>query len=569
MSHLIIAASGSLALPKIAYYSILPELVLLGSAVAMLLVSSLLRRPLDHATATTMSVMAGLASLSLALVQWVQVQSNGPHVAIDGAVVQDGFSAFIGVLVSSAVVVAALVADGWMKREGATGPELHVLMLASASGAVVMGAANDLIVIFLGLEIMSIALYVLAAMNARRNESGEAALKYFILGSFSSAIFLYGIALVYGATGSTNLPQIADYLSRNILLHNGLLLAGMTLLLVGFLFKVAAVPFHLWTPDVYQGSPSPVTGFMAAVAKAGGFAALLRVFISTFGSLRMDWQPAVFVIALVTLVLGATVALVQRDIKRMLAYSSINHAGFILLGLQAASAKGVEGSLYYLFVYAFMVIGTFAVITVVGGPGDGAHDLERYRGLASRQPWLAGALTVLLMAQAGIPFTTGFLAKLEVVEAAVKANSSALAVVAMVTAVVAAFFYLRVILLMYSSSGGLAPAGPDVPGGGVGSGLAGAPDEMIVAAVATSAGDRRPRSHRAGGGGAGPGWGRGGNGGREPATGVAPHGGGHRRVCGGDGPVRRVARPHRQLRPSRACCTPGRPADRPGRPRGA
>jgi NADH-quinone oxidoreductase subunit N len=348
-----------------------------------------------------------------------------------------------------------------MVREKVVGPEFHVLTLASASGAVIMGEANDLIVIFLGLEIMSIALYVLAAMNARRNESGEAALKYFVLGSFSSAIFLYGIALVYGATGTSNLPQIADYLSRNILLHNGLLLAGMALLLVGFLFKVAAVPFHLWTPDVYQGSPSPVTGFMAAIAKAGGFAALLRVFVTSFGTLRTDWQPVVWVIAILTLVLGASVALVQRDVKRMLAYSSINHAGFILLGLQAASAQGVDGSLYYLFVYTFMVLGTFAVITVVGGRGDGAHDLERYRGLAARQPWLAGALTILLVAQAGIPFTTGFLAKLEVIEASVKANSDALAVVAMVTAVIAAFFYLRVILLMYSSSAGLATPGPE------------------------------------------------------------------------------------------------------------
>ena len=268
----LMAAAAPLVLPKIAYYSILPEIVLLGGAVVMLGVSSLLRRPMDHATATTMTVMTALASLSLALVQWFQVQNDGPHTAIDGAVIQDGFSAFIAVLVSCAVLVAALVGDGWMAREGAVGPELHVLMLTSASGAVIMGEANDLIVIFLGLEIMSIALYVLAAMNAKRTESGEAALKYFILGSFSSAVFLYGIALVYGATGSSNLPQIADYLSRNILLHNGLLLAGMALLLVGFLFKVAAVPFHLWTPDVYQGAPSPVTGFMAAIAKAGGFA---------------------------------------------------------------------------------------------------------------------------------------------------------------------------------------------------------------------------------------------------------------------------------------------------------
>ena len=210
--HLLLGATSSLALPRIDYFSILPEIVLLGGAVAILVASSLVRRPLDHAVSTTMTVMTGLTASSLSLVQWFQVMDSGPHVAIDGAVVQDGFSAFIAVLVSCTVIVAALVGDGWMERERVVGPEFHVLSLASASGAVIMGEANDLIVIFLGLEIMSIALYVLAAMNARRNESGEAALKYFILGSFSSAVFLYGIALVYGATGSTNLPQIADYL---------------------------------------------------------------------------------------------------------------------------------------------------------------------------------------------------------------------------------------------------------------------------------------------------------------------------------------------------------------------
>jgi NADH-quinone oxidoreductase subunit N len=263
-------------------------------------------------------------------------------------------------------------------------------------------------------------------------------------------VFLYGIALVYGATGSTNLGQIASFLAHNILLHNGLLLAGMALLLVGFGFKVAAVPFHLWTPDVYQGSPSPVTGFMAAVAKTGGFAALLRVFVSSFGLMRSDWQPAVWVIAAITLVLGAVVALAQRDVKRMLAYSSINHAGFVLLGLQAATQRGIESALYYLFVYSFMVIGSFAVVTVIGGRGDTRHDLDNYRGLAGRRPVLAGCLAVLLMAQAGIPFTTGFLAKLEVISAAVGAHSTALAVVAMVSAAIAAFFYLRIILYMYS-----------------------------------------------------------------------------------------------------------------------
>jgi len=458
------AAAGRLVLPRIDYYSILPELVLLGGALLALAASALVRRPLRVSVTTLMTVATGLASLSLSLVQWFQVSGHGAHVAIAGAVVEDGFSALVSVLVSCAVVLSALVIDTWTRREEVIGPELQVLMLVSASGAMIMGSANDLIVVFLGLEIMSIALYVLAALNPRRQESGEASLKYFVLGAFSSAVFVYGIALVYGATGTSNLPQIADYLARNVLLHDGLLLAGLAFLLVGFGFKIAAVPFHLWTPDVYQGSPSPVTGFMAAIAKAGGFAALLRVFVSSFGLLRTDWQPVVWVMAVVTLVVGAVLAVVQRDVKRMLAYSSINHAGFVLLGLQAATARGVEGSLYYLFAYTFMVIGSFAVVTVVGGHGDGDHDLGRYRSLASARPVLAGSFALLLIAQAGIPFTTGFLAKLEVISASVGAGSTALAVVAMVSATVAAFFYLRVILLMYTPATYAAAAVPAFAG---------------------------------------------------------------------------------------------------------
>ena len=485
----------ALAAPKIAYLGILPVLVMLGGALATLGVSAVQRRPMQPTAVTTMTVLTGLGSLSLALVQWFDVAHHGGRVTIDSAVVEDGFSALVAVLVSCAAVLAALVGDGWMRREGARGPEFQVLMLVSGAGAMVMASANDLIVVFLGLEILSIALYVLAAMNARRAESGEAALKYFVLGSFSSAVFLYGVALVYGATGTTNLPQIADFLAKNVMLHNGLLLGGMALLLVGFGFKVAAVPFHLWTPDVYQGAPSPVTGFMAAVAKAGGFAALLRVFISSFGVERTDWQPAVWVLAALTLVLGAVVALAQRDIKRMLAYSSINHAGFVLLGLQAATTRGaengVEAALYYLFVYTFMVIGSFAVITVVGGPGDTRHGLERYRGLAAGRPLLAGSLAVLLMAQAGIPFTTGFLAKLEVISASVGGRSTPLAVIAMVSAAIAAFFYLRVILLMYApgaaaaSSGAGSPAGADRGPGPVPAATP-APATATAAATATA-----------------------------------------------------------------------------------
>lgn len=481
-----LAVAGHLALPKIAYLSIMPVLILLGGAGAMLAVSAVWPRRLPASTTTSLTVGVALAALVASLVQWGDIRHSGPHVAIAGAVVQDGFSALISVLVTSAVFLTALVADSWQRRHpSGWGPELQVLMLVSAAGAVVMGEANDLIVVFLGLEIMSIALYVLAAFDHRRQQSGEAGLKYFVLGSFSSAVFVYGIALVYGATGTTDLPQITDYLARNILLHDGLLLAGLALLLVGFAFKVAAVPFHLWTPDVYQGAPTPVTGFMAAVAKAGGFAALLRVFISSFGVLRTDWQPAVWVLALLTLTLGAVVALVQRDIKRMLAYSSINHAGFVLLGVQAATTRGVEAALYYLFVYSFMVIGSFAVITLVAGPGDDDHDLERYRGLARRSPLLALALTTMLLAQAGIPFTTGFLAKLEVVSASVGARSTALAVIAMVTAAIAGFFYLRVVLLMYAAP---AEAGAGAPGYGDGADLLLAGTEAGSSSMAPSAG---------------------------------------------------------------------------------
>jgi NADH-quinone oxidoreductase subunit N len=466
-----VASAASTALPKLSapkihYLAILPVLVMIGGAVLLLAMSSLSRRRIDVTWTTSVTVAVGTAGLILAFFQWGNVISHGPSTTVDSAVVLDGFSALVTMLLSLTVIIAALVGDGWLRqrigdRTGDIGTEYHALSLVCVSGAIMMGMANDLIVVFLGLEIMSIALYVLAAFDNRRTKSGEAALKYFVLGAFSSAIFLYGIALVYGSTGSTDLLQIADFLARNILLHNGLLLAGLALLIVGFGFKIAAVPFHLWTPDVYEGSPTPVAGFMASVAKIGGFAAFIRVFITSFGSLSSDWRPIVWVIAAVSLLLGAAVALAQRDIKRMMAYSSINHAGFVLLGLQAANAAGVEASLYYLAAYTLLVLGSFAVISAVAGKRDDLNGLDRYRGLAKRRPLLAGAMSVFLLGQAGIPLTTGFLAKFEVLTAVVRGGSTSLAVIAMLSAVVAGFFYLRVIILMYSP----ADAEAEAPGG--------------------------------------------------------------------------------------------------------
>ncbi len=471
------AASNTITMPPIRWLSILPPIIMIGGAVVLLGVASLVRKPLRVRVSTIATVVISGGALGVALWQWSDVQEHGPHTYVAQAVVMDGFSVLVTMLIAIAMLLSALVADGYLRREGTHGAEFHVLAMVS-SGAMLMGMANDLIIVFLGLEILSIALYVLTAFNYRRAASGEAALKYFILGGFSSAIFVYGIALTYGATGSTNLTQISDFLSKNVVLSNGLLLAGLSLMLVGFAFKVAAVPFHMWTPDVYQGAPSPVTGFMAAVAKAGAFAAMLRVLFSSFGVVSTDWRPIVYGLAVLSLVLGAFVALRQRDVKRMLAYSSINHAGFILLGVVADTARGASASLYYLFAYMFMVIGTFAIVTVLGRAGDGDHDLARYRGLAGRQPVLALALAVLLLAQAGAPFTTGLWAKLQVVFAVVDVGDVPLGVIAMVTAVVAAYFYLRVAVLMYSGGGLGEPEGgtagsaqPAAEGGMVGGGL--------------------------------------------------------------------------------------------------
>jgi NADH-quinone oxidoreductase subunit N len=448
--------SDTIAVPPIRWLTIMPPVIMIGGAVLLLGLASLVARPLRVGVSTVATVVISGGALGVAIWQWTDVQDHGAHTYINQAVVMDGFSVFIMILLSIAMLLSALVADGYLRREGVHGAEFHVLAMVSASGAMLMAMANDLIIVFLGLEILSIALYVLTAFNYRRAASGEAALKYFILGGFSSAIFVYGIALTYGATGSTNLTQIADFLSKNVVLSNGLLLAGLALLLVGFAFKVAAVPFHMWTPDVYQGAPSPVTGFMAAVAKAGAFAAMLRVLFSALGVVTTDWRPVIYALAVLSLVLGAFVALRQRDVKRMLAYSSINHAGFILLGVYAGTTRGASAALYYLFAYMLMTIGSFAIVTLLGRAGDGDHDLSRYRGLAGRQPLLALAFAVLLLAQAGAPFTTGLWAKVEVVFADIDVGGApyvVLAAIAMLSAVVAAYFYLRVAVLMYAGGG--------------------------------------------------------------------------------------------------------------------
>lgn len=418
--------------------------------VVVLAVSALLIWSLEIGLDTAFTVGVAVTALAASWMLWIdRITVDGAFNSIGDQLGVDGFSVVFTGIMAVAVALTALLLDGFIEREGVGGVEMYVLLMLSAAGGVVMASANDLIVLFLGLEALSIAVYVLAAMHSKRLESQEAGLKYFVLGAFSSAFLLYGIAFVYGATGSTNLIEIRSFLDANTITDDAMLLAGFALMMVGLGFKVAAVPFHSWTPDVYQGAPTPVVAYMASAVKAAGFAALVRVFVVTFGAYQLDWQPAIYVLAVLTLVTGSVLAIVQRDAKRMLAYSSISHAGFILVGVQAASTRGTAAVVFYLAAYTFLVIGSFAVLTVVAGKGDRATTLDDLDGLSERRPALAFAFTVFLLAQAGVPLTTGFVAKIEVIGAAVEARSYWLAVIAMLTAVISSFLYLRIVLSMY------------------------------------------------------------------------------------------------------------------------
>ena len=472
-----VAQSNLVPTPSIDWEALVPHLLLAGGGVLLLTIVSLAgnRLPSGFASAYTFAIGVGTVLSSIAL--WHRIADEGATSTLSGMVGIDRFTMFVTGLIGGVVALVALLAHDYVKREKLWGTELYVLLLLSATGGVIMAGANDLIVLFLGLEVLSIAAYVLAAMHLRRSESQEAGMKYFVLGAFSSAFLLYGIALIYGAVGSTKLTYIVQFLESGALEKDGLLLGGFALLLVGMFFKVAAVPFHAWTPDVYQGSPTPVVAYMASAVKAAGFAALLRVFVAAFESYKADWQPIVYAIALLTMFAGGAMAIVQTDVKRMLAYSSISHAGFILVGVQAATEDGTAASLFYLAAYAAIAVGSFAVVSQVaagnggrleatvggkaasdsGGAADyptssedpANNSITAYKGLAKRRPILSAAFMVLLLAQAGVPFTAGFFAKFTVISAAVDARSFWLAILAMISAVISAFIYLRLLVAMY------------------------------------------------------------------------------------------------------------------------
>ncbi len=452
--------------PDISYRSLAPVLVVAGVALLGVLIEAFA----DHETRRGLQVPVALAGLLGSLVfiarLWPSTRGAGEIVA-EGAVALDGPALFLqGTIVLLAAASVLLLGergsgddpDAAVERSLPT--EAVPLAMFAVAGMMLMVSATNLLVMFIALEVLSLPLYLLCGLARRKRVlSQESAVKYFLLGAFSSAFFLYGLALLYGYAGSVNLSDIAEA-SRRVDNNQAFLYSGLAMLAVGLLFKVGAVPFHSWTPDVYQGAPTPVTALMAAGTKVAAFGALLRVLYVSFGPLQWDWRPAIWVAAILTMVVGAVVAVTQTDVKRMLAYSSVAHAGFILTGVAAANVEGLRGVMFYLLAYGFTVVGSFGIVTLVRDQNGEATHLSQWQGLGKRSPVVAATFATFLFALAGIPLTSGFIAKLTVFEAAVEGRATALVVVGVVTSAIAAFFYARVVVLMFFQEP--APDGPVV-----------------------------------------------------------------------------------------------------------
>ncbi|TMK22192.1 MAG: NADH-quinone oxidoreductase subunit NuoN [Actinobacteria bacterium] len=426
--------------PAIAWRAIAPELTLVGGAMLTLLIDAFRPR-------VRRDFLAFLTLATVGLAAWFTFDLHDKRaVAMQGTFAVDGVALFAKLILLSTCAMAVLISYHYLSRRRIHRGEYYPLLLFSTAGMTLLAAANDLLLVFLALEILSLALYVLAGFARRDDASQESAMKYFLLGAFSSAFLLYGIAIMYGATNTTSISGISRVASSS---DARLVFTAMALLAVGFCFKVAAVPFHMWTPDVYQGAPTSVTGFMAAGTKAAGFAALLRVFLVALGPLQWDWRPVLSIVAVLTMVVGSVVAITQTDIKRLLAYSSIAHAGYVLVAVVAASREGTAAALFYLLVYAFMTLGAFAMIIASAPGGRERLSLGDWTGIGQRHPLFAGAMTLFLLSLAGIPPTAGFMAKFFVFSAAVQSGETGLVVVGVLSSAIAAFFYLRVIVAMW------------------------------------------------------------------------------------------------------------------------
>jgi NADH-quinone oxidoreductase subunit N len=368
-----------------------------------------------------------------------------------GVIVADNFGLFVTMVLIVVGLLTIMFSSQVFDQAQMPKGDYYALVLFSITGMIMMATANDLLVIFVALEILSLAVYVLTGIQRDDARAIEASFKYFLLGAFSSAFFLYGIAFTYGITGSTRLDRVGAFLAAQSMADNPLILVALGLLLVGFAFKISAVPFHMWTPDAYEGAPTIVTGFMSTGVKAAAFAAFARVFLSAFEPFSADWAPVVWVLAVATMILGTVVGVAQSNLKRMLAYSSIAHGGYLLVGLVAANQVGKAAILFYLLAYAVTNLAAFGVIALVGSKHRGNDELRDFAGLWHSHPVLAALMTVCLLSLGGLPPTAGFIGKWYVFQAAVSAGYYGLAIIGVLTSVVSVFFYLRVVVMMYMS----------------------------------------------------------------------------------------------------------------------
>lgn len=472
-----LAAVASITPPSISYRELSPLIVVFSAALLGVLVEAFLPRRMRRGVQiaiTLLGFLGGLAAvIALHATRGVPADGalavDGPGLFLSGTILVFGILSVLllaertggGALVADAAVLPGAAGAAGAAEGTDTQTEAFPLLAFSVAGMVMFVESNTLLVMFVALEVLSLPLYLLAGLARRRRLlSQEAAVKYFLLGAFSSAFFLYGLALLYGYAGTVSLGGILAATQNQIGRSDTLFFAGLALLLVGLLFKIGAAPFHAWTPDVYQGSPTPVTAFMSAGTKVAAFGGLLRVFYVAFGATRWDWRPVLWAVAILTMVVGSVLAVTQTDVKRMLAYSSIAHAGFILTGLVAANRAGLSGAMFYLLSYGFTVLAAFAIVGLVrDGSGEATH-LSRWRGLGQRSPVVAGAFAFLLFAMAGIPLTSGFTGKFAVFQAAMSGGAAGLVIVGVVASAVTAFFYARVVVLMFFTDP--APDGPVV-----------------------------------------------------------------------------------------------------------
>ena len=449
--------------PVLEYSLLAPMLIVLGGAIIGVLVEAFVGRSARPAAQLFVSV----AAIVMAFAQLVRVRTESSTTAAMGSVTFDG----AGVVLQGSILVIALLSifliadqDNFTAAAAAVPgsaeerqahqsqsqtTEVFPLTLFAVAGMMLFPVATDLITLFVALEVLSLPLYLMAGLSRyRRMASQEAALKYFLLGAFSSAFFLFGAAFIYGYSSSVTFAGIQAAVvggSGNDIF----LLLGIALISVGLLFKVGAFPFHAWSPDVYQGSPTAITAFMAAATKVAAFGAILRIFYVAFANAEWQWRPAMVVIAITTMIFGSLVAIAQRDVKRMLAYSSIAHAGFLLAGVIALSKSGLEASLFYLFAYGVATVGGFAIVTLIRDSAGEVTDLNRWSGLGKRSPIVAGTFAFFLLAFAGIPMTSGFIGKFSIFSAAYESGSLAILIAGVLSSAVAAFFYIRVIVLMF------------------------------------------------------------------------------------------------------------------------